>query len=203
MILSFKSADTEALARMVEENSEEGQVIFASDGSFGNLITGLTGRPATGGMFREVQSEGTEGRGGDTKGGIQDAYLLVFPSRSGKLISRSDTDEQASFGGDRLGLPLLEGTGLDSLDYVGSAGGYCLYRNPDNADVRTAGPGTVVPWSLVFPVLALAVAVIIVDMVRPVHPLAGRKRAGDVPAGTGNAPPSSPGRWNGGGNGYR
>ena len=190
--------DTEALARMVEENSEEDQVVFTTDGSLGNLITGLTGRPTTGGMFKEVQSEGSDGKGKGIISGIQDAYLLVVPDQVERLISGADTNQPSSFGGERPGLPEVGGIDLDSLEYVGTAGKYALYLNPAAVDTRTAGPGTVIPWVLVFPLLGLAIALIIIDWVRPMHPLAARKRAGDGSVEAGavpEAPRAGSGKW--------
>jgi hypothetical protein len=195
--------ETEALARMVEENSREDQIVFTTDGPLGNLITGLTGRPSTGGMFKEVQSEGSGGKGKGMTDGLQDAYLVIVPEKIDRLMSRADTNKQSSSGGDRPGLPTVEGVDLDSLEYVGTAGKYALYLNPAAADVRTSGPGTVIPWVLVFPLLGLAIAVIIFDWVRPIHPLAARKRTGDVSTGAGTAPPAPPGPWNGGDNDSR
>ena len=190
--------ETEALARMVEENSEEDQVVFTTDGSFGNLITGLTGRPTTGGMFKEVQSEGSGGKGKGMTSGMEDAYLLILPAGTGPLEPSDDAVPSTASGDVRQGLPEIEGIDPDSLEYVGTAGKYALYLNPAAVDVRTSGPGTVIPWVLVFLLLGLAIAVIIIDWVHPIHPLAARKRAGDVSTGADTAPPAPPGPGNGG-----
>jgi len=171
--------ETEALARLVEENSEEDQVVFTTDGSLGNLITGLTGRPTTGGMFKEVQSEGSGGKGKGMIDGMEDAYLLVVPAGIGPLEPSDDAGPSVASGDAQRGLPEIEGIDLESLEYVGTAGKYTLYLNPAAADVRTSGPGTVIPWVLVFPLLGLAIAVIIIDWVHPIHPLAARRRVGD------------------------
>lgn len=180
--------DTEALAVMVEENSDEGQVVFTPDGSLGNLITGLTGRPSTGGMFREVQSEGNNGGMGNGMGsGMDSAYLLVLPEEVEKMASLTEIVPLVTSGGSRRGVPGMEGIDLDSLEYVGTADRYSLYLNPENADVRTAGPGTVIPWVLVFGLLGLALAVVVFDWVRPIHPFRRRLQAGAEPSGAHNA----------------
>ena len=64
------SAEVEELAGLIEENSEPDQILFCPDPSLGNLLTALTGRSSTGGMFQEVkpESEGNQ---------VEDAYLLV------------------------------------------------------------------------------------------------------------------------------
>jgi len=196
--------ETEELARLVEENSEEDQVVFTTDGPFGNLMTGLTGRPTTGGMFKEVQSEGSGGKGKGMVSGMEDAYLLILPVGIGPLEPLDDAVPSATSTGARRGLPEIEGVDLDSLEYVGTAGKYALYLNPAAADVRTVGPGTVIPWVLVFPLLGLAIAVIIIDWVRPIHPLAARKRAGDGNREAGVVPEATrPGPGNGGDSDYR
>jgi hypothetical protein len=138
---------SEQLARLIEANSEPGQVVFTTDASLGNLITGLTGRPSTGGMFREVQA--TPGT---------DAWRSATFSPSGYLAIPSKGKNGA-----RAGAPAP--LDLSTLEYVGSAGTVALYRNPQASDV-TVERGPVVPWLVVLPLLLLAAAAITVDWVR-------------------------------------
>lgn len=143
---------TERLAEMVEANSKPDQVVHTPDASLGNLITGLTGRPSTGGMFREVQSS----ENGES---IKSSYLVIVPAGMASVMNG--------------GAASLQGLDHSSLEYVGEAGGYSLYRN--RSVTATGGAaGTVIPWWVVFPLLALALAAIAVDWLHPIHLLARR-----------------------------
>jgi len=177
------SPENEKLAEMVEANSEPDQVVYTPDASLGNLITGLTGRPSTAGMFREVQSS----RDGES---VESSYLVVVPTgmasvmnsgaATGYRTTGATGGTTGSPGGPMLSsrrseqrLQPLQGLDLSSLEYVGAAGGYSLYRN--RAVTATGGvSGTVIPWWVVFPLLALALAAIALDWLHPMHPLAGR-----------------------------
>jgi len=189
--------DTEELAKLVEKESTSEQIICSTDPSLGNLITGLTGRPSTGGMFREVSSE--EGINAD------DAYLIILPAKAltnrnlgvpsegepaqpfkapipqnQNLIAPQGAEPKAPFQApknqnENLGEPLkgngavTQGMMADisslNLSYIGSCGEYSLYRNSEAASKRSK-KGTVIPWFVVFPMLASALLALGVDCIR-------------------------------------
>jgi Glycosyl transferase family 2 len=74
---SLISSDVLALSKLIEKNSTRDEIVSVQDGSLGNLLTGLTGRPSTSGMFHEVAADS-----GGATGASSNAALLVV-SRGG------------------------------------------------------------------------------------------------------------------------
>lgn len=150
--------DTEELARVVEENSEPDQIVSAPDSSLGNLVTALTVRASTGGMFMEVSPAGEEPR-------IEDAYLVIV--QEGSFSRNAGMNEP--------GATNVRGSELSSLELVGTAGAYSVYVN-SSAEARSSVSGTVIPWYVVYPLLFLFIILILVDWFRPFR-IPPRRRA--------------------------
>ena len=161
---SLISADVLALSEFIEKNSTRDEIISVQDGSLGNLLTGLTGRPSTGGMFHEVAADS-----GGATGASSNAALLVV-SRGGMGGGQAQADSYASAPGLALaGAPTAQATSsVDTSKYVlvGTAGSYTLYRSKSKG-ATAAVSGTVIPWYIVFSLLALALAAILIDWFRP------------------------------------
>jgi hypothetical protein len=166
-------SDTLKMAQLVKDNSSADAIVYSSDGSVGNLITGLTGRASTGGMFHEVSPTG-----GASASTPQNASIIVVAGQ-----------------GQALGGQARQGAaGIDTSGYtlIGTAGRYKVYKNAA-ATATSSNHGAVIPWFVVFTLLGLAIVIAGVDWFRP--------RPGDpstgAPAGTGdpNGPaPSSGGK---------
>ncbi|MDD5748578.1 MAG: hypothetical protein PHP64_05995 [Actinomycetota bacterium] len=142
------NGETEELARLVERESKPDQIIASTDPSLGNLITGLTARPSTGGMFSEVQAE-EEGMK------VEYAYLVILPE---KTISKNFNQRRGKTSS------ILKFESLD-LEPVGKRGNYCLYRNSSARGIRSE-MGTVVPWIIAFPALSAFVLVLAFDCIK-------------------------------------
>jgi len=161
---SLISSDVLALSKLIEKNSTRDEIVSVQDGSLGNLLTGLTGRPSTSGMFHEVAADS-----GGATGASSNAALLVV-SRGGmgggqaQATAYAATPGQAAAGG-----PTAQATSsVNTSKYVlvGSAGSYTLYRSKSKGTSATVS-GTVIPWYIVFSLLALALAAILIDWFRP------------------------------------
>jgi hypothetical protein len=205
--------DTIELADLVKANTTEDQIVFCADGSLGNLITGLTGRASTGGMFHEVRSDGqgdnsVPGQGGDAAA----AYLLVVPGRQAQGNAQSPSSSpgpavpgqpsgidarQIGPGAGVTGPPLGAGPGaagsqlssaldLSKYQLVGTVGQYSVYKNTA-ATATVGGHGTVIPWAVVFLLLGIALAMIAIDWFRPT-PLWSRKHRSTGNDGEPHAP---------------
>ncbi len=167
---------TGELAALVAANSEPGQVVHTMDPSLGNLITGLTGRPTTGGMFREVSStdggsDSGPGPGSDAADRLEDSWLVVVPDSATSVVDAAASGIKPpgmQLGG--AGAEKLKQVDLSELEYVGAAGDYAVYRNPAASDVRTSGPGTVIGWWVVYSLLAAALILVVIDWVHPLLP---------------------------------
>jgi hypothetical protein len=142
------NATTTKLAELIEKNSTSDQIIYASDPSLGNLMTSLTGRASTTGMFHEVASPG--------RSSASDASLIIVSAQGGQGAMQGGGPGAAS---------------VDTSKYklVGKVGNYTLYRNT-SATSKAGSPGTVIPWFVVFSILGLAIAGIAIDWFRPRHP---------------------------------
>lgn len=141
-------SDMIKLTGLIKANSSADQIVYCSDGSLGNLITGLTGRASTGGMFHEVSPTGSAGSGSS----YQNAYLLVLTGQGGMQQG-----------------PGQQGSGnIDATKYklVGKAGSYSVYRNAA-ATAKAKKSGTVIPWFAVFSLLGLALGAACIDWFRP------------------------------------
>lgn len=189
--------DTAKVAALVEANSEPGQIVWTSDPSLGNLLTGLTGRPSNNGMFREVRSEddsltdgaadarvvvmstgtgqGYAGRtmSGPTGQGAQNSAGQTAPGPSGQINPSQKQGTQSARQG-----AMASSIDTSKLKLLGNAGQYTVYLN-ESADT-TVGIGDVVPWYVVIPVLALLLLAIVLDYWRP-GPLRRWKTEGGRP----------------------
>lgn len=146
-------SDTLKMAQLVKANSSADAIVYVSDGSIGNLITGLTGRASTGGMFHEVSPIG-----GADASTPQNASIIVVAGQG------QNAGQGLSLGGRGQ-----QGTGsIDTSRYtlVGTAGKYKVYKNA-TATATSNGHGAVIPWFLVFTLLGLAIVVAGVDWFRP------------------------------------
>jgi hypothetical protein len=141
------SADTLELAEIIKANSTAEAIVSVSDGSLGNLITGLTGRASTGGMFHEVSPAW-----GYTSSSTNNASIIVVSNQQG--MSGEPQGRQT--------------TSVDTSKYklVGTAGSYSVYKNT-SATATASNHGTVIPWFVIFGLLALALIAIGVDWFRP------------------------------------
>ncbi|MFH1150835.1 MAG: glycosyltransferase [Actinomycetota bacterium] len=148
------------LARIIKANSTEDQIVHASSGPLGNMITGLTGRASTSGMFHEVKSEGSSGPG---EGSAADATLIVVQGASGGAGTYGTT--AGGLNPARMGPSGNSNIDTSTYELVGTAGSYSVYRNAAATSTVTER-GTVIPWYVVFPLLALALAAILVDWFR-------------------------------------
>jgi hypothetical protein len=142
-------ADTLKLAELIKANSAEDQIVYCPDGSLGNLITGLTGRSSTGGMFHEVKAYG------DTADLSKSSYLLVIPAQS------TATGIGAGQG------PNARSASIDTSKYTlaGTAGTYNVYKNASVA-ATSHKTGLVIPWAVVFSILGIALLAVCVDWFR-------------------------------------
>jgi hypothetical protein len=143
------NADTLKLAQIIKTNSTSDAIVSVSDGSLGNLITGLTGRASTGGMFHEVSPSQ-----GYSSSSANNASLLVVSS-GGQGMAGGPGQGQAT-------------STVDTSKYklVGTAGSYSVYKNT-SATATASNHGTVIPWFVIFPLIGLALIAIGVDWFRP------------------------------------
>ena len=145
--------DSVALCRSVARNGKPETIVFATDPSVGNLITGLTGLPSTTGMFREVRSEASVGT----------------PDKAGLVVVQSGGRAGGLTVGDgKPGPPRQPDT--SEMRLIGIYGPYSLYEN-EEAETFRLERGAVVPWEVVLLALLLAVAIAALDCLRPLHPL--------------------------------
>jgi hypothetical protein len=160
------------LCRIIEENSDEGDVVFVGEARLADLVFAMTGRPVSSGMFREVSPEEATDP--------QDAAIVVVPNR-----------------GVAPGMP--PGAPQDGLraapqqaagELLATVGPYSVYLNQRaEAEVRPASPA----FPLWAAYLVLALAGLLVALDRFLY-LKGRGGGGD-PEASGGPPPQglSPG----------
>jgi|GEM_PF-71435 len=190
-------SDTLKMAALVKASTTADQVVYCADGSIGNLITGLTGRASTSGMFHEVRSQGQSGADASAasvlvvSGGRQAAGAPA--ASAGTYGTNSTTAQGTSIAGLQQGTAGMAGpTGQSNIDLtryelVGTAGQYTVYRNK-SATAVVGGHGTVIPWAVVFALLALALAAAAIDWFRPAFLRRGKPRpsgGGRVESGMG------------------
>lgn len=138
------------LASIIEKNSTPEAIVYINDGSIGNLITGLTGRASTGGMFHEVSPTG----GGATVASAQNASIIVVSAQGQGGIAAGPMGQQAAASLDTSGYEL-----------VGTAGNYKVYKNT-TATATSSNHGTVIPWWAVYSLLGLMLVAAGVDWFR-------------------------------------
>jgi hypothetical protein len=179
------NSNTVKLAELVKANSTPDQIVYCADGMLSNLITGITGRASTSGMFHEVQPEWNGNRQAVSPA---NSHLIVVQGQQQRLPALNGGARQASsyqstqIPGGPQGIALNP---IDTSKYklVGTAGNYSVYLNTA-ATATTGGKGTVIPWRIVFALLGLAFAAAAIDWFRP-GPLPPAVMRDKAPGGTG------------------
>ncbi|MHB8897051.1 MAG: hypothetical protein ACYC99_18010, partial [Candidatus Geothermincolia bacterium] len=128
-------SSTLKLGEIIKANTSPGDIVVAPDPAVSNLVTGLTGRATTGGMFAEVSPSGGKSAKVAT---YKNASMIVVPSQF-QIVSNS-------------GQPAVAGIDVSNYKLVGTAGSYKVYKNTA-ATAAAGGHGTVIPGYVVFPLL--------------------------------------------------
>ena len=164
------------LMEIITENSDPGDIVYASDGRLGDLIYAMTGRYSTQGMFHEVQ-----------------------PEKEIDPVTEADVAVVASGPARRAAADLMDGAGearrFEGWSEAGRAGIYTVYVNENPIDAGGGEAAAALPlWAAYFLLLA-AVLLVVLDAAR-------RRPDHKPPQGPGALPPpcdpgAGPGRDNG------
>lgn len=132
------------LCRIIEENSDEGDMVFVSEARLADLVFAMTGRPVSSGMFREVSPEEATDP--------QDAAIVVVPTRGAapgmpQVMTQQERQAAAQQAAGEL---------------LATAGPYSVYLNQRaEAEVLPASPAF--PLWAAYLVLALAGLLVALD----------------------------------------